>query len=518
MTDPATIPRFSIASYSPPPASGLDVTDRIPPQAIEAEESVLGSIIFQPDSIDQVLEVLTPEMFYISAHQKIYAELLRMSNGREAIDLLTLSAKLELKGELDAVGGRSKLTTLVDRCMSAVNIDAHANLIYEAYWLRQIIKTGQDITKLGFSSEPLSEVMNLVDSRSYDLVSRRVTGLSDDESIADLAIRWFEDLESVMNGTPRPTIQTGFYDLDAMTNGLRPGRLTILMARPGQGKTALALNIIKNVASSTLRTAAFFSLEMPKEDIFTRMIAMSSMVDSKKLETGQLSESELEKSATALELLASIPLYLNDTASTVEAIRVKCRKLARSNQGLSLIVIDHLQYLLKFSTDPVRDAGKITKGLVSIAKELEVPVILLQQLNRNVESRQNKRPIMADGRQSGEVEEDAHNIWALYRDEYYDPNTVDRGVAELINLKNRSGETGTVKLLFEPRYSLFRNLARRDGYNSVTPVQREPETTAVQAEPVAVQAAVEIEQPIAPPSYEEIIGALSDDDEEEEEF
>jgi len=164
----------------------------------------------------------------------------------------------------------------------------------------------------------------------------------------------------------------------------------------------------------------------------------------------------------------------------------------------------------------VRDAGKITKGLVSIAKELEVPVILLQQLNRNVESRQNKRPIMADGRQSGEVEEDAHNIWALYRDEYYDPNTVDRGVAELINLKNRSGETGTVKLLFEPRYSLFRNLARRDGYNSPTPAQREV-VPQVQSEVAAVQPAAEVEPPIEPPSHEELMSVLSDDDEDEDE-
>ncbi len=435
----------------------------LPPQSIETEESILGGLLFQPDSFDRILDILTPEMFYISAHQELYRVLSEMYAEDEAIDLLTVATKLVDTGKLDRVGGKAKLAMLHERCMSTVNIDHHANLVSKLYWFRQMIKLGHEITQIGYAQGDLSEAMNTIDSKVYNLVTKGSQTSSEDETLSDIATNWFLDFEERMAGNAEATIKTDFYDLDAMTNGLRAGRLTVLMARPGQGKTAFALNVARNVAASTQKTVAFFSLEMPKDDIFTRLMAKEARIDSKKLESGvNVAPDEVERSITALSNLTTLPIFVNDTCYTVESIRARARKLAKKPEGLSLIIIDHLIYMLKGSSDPVRDAGKITKGLVELAKELQVPILIAQQLNRNVESRQDKRPMMSDGRQSGETEEDAHNIWALYRDEYYNPDTPHRGIAELINLKNRSGETGTVKLLFEPQYGTFKNLASPD--------------------------------------------------------
>lgn len=459
-SSPDTSPKHMNSAAAVLPFSRRENEEVLPPQSIETEESILGGLLFQPDSFDRILDTLTPEMFYITAHQELYRVLYGMYADDEVIDLLTVTTKLIDLGKLDRIGGKSKLAMLFERCLSTVNIDHHAQLVARLYWFRQMIKTGQEITHIGYGQGDLSEALDLVDSKIYGLVTKSTQAKEEDESIGALATSWFLRFDERVAGNETPAAKTGFYDLDDMTNGLLPSRLTVLMARPGQGKTALALNIARNVAQSTQKTVAFFSLEMEREDVFTRLISTEARIDSKRLESGRgLSDDEMNRSIAALATLGALPLHINDTCYSVESIRAQARKLAKKPEGLSLIIIDHLIYMLKGSSDPVRDAGNITKGLVALAKELKVPIILVQQLNRNVESRQDKRPMMSDGRQSGETEEDAHNIWALYREEYYNPDTPHRGIAELINLKNRSGGTGTVKLLFEPQYGTFKNLA-----------------------------------------------------------
>jgi replicative DNA helicase len=488
----------------------------LPPQNIETEESILGSLLFQSDSFDRIIDILTPEMFYINAHQELYKTLRDMYRDSEAIDVLTVSARLTDLGILEQIGGRSKIAMLIDRCISPVNIDYHAQIVSRLYWFRQMIKTGQNIIQTGYGQGDLGEAMNLVDSKIYSLVTMSTQQAEGDDSLSSLATTWFAELEEKMAGNGKSFPMTGFYDLDAMTNGLRPGRLTVLMARPGQGKTTFVLNVARNLVRSSSKAIALFSLEMPKEDIFTRLMSAEARIDSRMLETGQhLSPAEIERSVSALATLTQLPLHINDTCCTVESIRAQARKLAKRPEGLSLVIIDHLIYMLKGSTDPVRDAGKITKGLVELSKELEIPIVLATQLNRAVESRQDKRPIMSDARLSGEIEEDAHNIWALYRDEYYNPNTSDRGIAELINLKNRSGATGTVRLLFEPQYGTFKNIASSRRSEPPQPFSLppasapvpEPDQPLVSAPPVAIEASIEA-----------LDSALFDEDEDDLDF
>jgi replicative DNA helicase len=490
--------------------------ERLPPQNIEAEESVLGALLFQSDCFDRVVEVLQPQHFYISAHQEIYRELLGMYSRDEVIDLITASRHLEAIGKLDRVGGRSKLAMLHERCLSTVNVDLHAKIIAKLFRFREMIRVGNELVQLGYQADDLEEALNLADAKVHQLCTQQEA--AEDEMIGGLATRWYAQLEERINGESVAATPTDFYDLDAMTNGLMSGRLTILMGRPGQGKTALALNILKNAARLSRKTAAFFSLEMPEEDIFTRLVSTEAQINSKQIESGNVPPPELERILVSLDRITSLPLYVTDRFSTIEIIRAKARKLAREENGLSVLIIDHLQYMLQSSDDPTRDSGKITKGLVALARELKIHVILLQQLNRNVETRNDKRPLMSDGRQSGLVEEDAHHIWALYRDEYYNPETTDRGIAELINLKNRSGETGTVRLLFEPQFGRFRNLAQSSRPEWSDRLQSRPQPAPALVEEITVPVEVTVlgEEDTAPLplSDEEINAALFEDDED----
>ncbi|MEH2223385.1 replicative DNA helicase [Nostoc sp.] len=432
---------------------------RLPPQNIEAEEAILGGILLDPEAISRVSDRLLPEAFYISAHKDIYQAAVRLHTQGKATDLLSVTSWLTDNEMLARIGGRNKLATLVDRTVSAVNIDALAGLVMEKYLRRQLIKAGNEIVHLGYETETeLPQVLDRAEQKVFGVTQERPqSGLV---HISDTLINNFQDIEDRNQGIALPGIPCGFYDLDAMTSGFQRSDLIIVAGRPSMGKTAFCLNLAHNIAASYKLPVAFFSLEMSKEQLTQRLLASEAQIESSYLRTGRLSQTQWEPLSRAIGILSEMPIYIDDTPNiTVTQMRSQSRRLqAEIGTELGLIVIDYLQLMEGAGDNRVQELSKITRQLKGLARELSVPVIALSQLSRGVEARTNKRPMLSDLRESGSIEQDADLVIMLYRDEYYSPDTPDRGIAEVIIAKHRNGPTGTAKLLFNPQFTKFQNL------------------------------------------------------------
>jgi replicative DNA helicase len=439
------------------------VNDRLPPQNVEAEESILGGILLDPEAIGRVADVLQPDVFYLSAHQEIYRAALALHNQGSPTDLMCVLAWLQDQGLLTKVGGQNKLTQLVDRTVSAVNIDQYATLIKEKYLRRQLIKAANEISQRAYeTSLPLDAVLDQAEQRIFSVTQDRIQqGLVPTEEIL---ARTFADLEQRSLGNVLPGLSCNFYDLDAMTQGFQRSDLIIVAGRPAMGKTALSLQIAKRIAEIHKAGVAVYSLEMSKEQLVQRLLASESRIDSNYLRAGRINQNQWEPLSRAIGTLSQVPLYIDDTPNpSLGEIRSNARRLqAERPEGLGLILIDYLQLMGGGDAQDgrVQELSKITRALKGLARELHVPIIALSQLSRGVESRTNKRPLMSDLRESGSIEQDADLIILLYRDEYYNPDTPDRGICELILAKHRNGPVGTVKLLFDPQYTRFENLAQ----------------------------------------------------------
>ncbi|MEH1766254.1 replicative DNA helicase [Nostoc sp.] len=432
---------------------------RLPPQNIEAEEAILGGILLDPEAISRVSDRLLPEAFYISAHKDIYQAAVRLHTQGKPTDLLSVTSWLTDNEMLARIGGRNKLATLVDRTVSAVNIDALAGLVMEKYLRRQLIKAGNEIVHLGYETETeLPQVLDQAEQKVFSVTQERPqSGLV---HISDTLINNFQDIEDRNQGIALPGIPCGFYDLDAMTSGFQRSDLIIIAGRPSMGKTAFCLNLAHNIAASYKLPVAFFSLEMSKEQLTQRLLASEAQIESSYLRTGRLSQTQWEPLSRAIGILSEMPIYIDDTPNiTVTQMRSQSRRLqAEIGTELGLIVIDYLQLMEGAGDNRVQELSKITRQLKGLARELSVPVIALSQLSRGVEARTNKRPMLSDLRESGSIEQDADLVIMLYRDEYYSPDTPDRGIAEVIIAKHRNGPTGTAKLLFNPQFTKFQNL------------------------------------------------------------
>ncbi len=432
---------------------------RLPPQNIEAEEAILGGILLDPEAISRVSDRLLPEAFYISAHKDIYQAAVRLHTQGKATDLLSVTSWLTDNEMLARIGGRNKLATLVDRTVSAVNIDALAGLVMDKYLRRQLIKAGNEIVHLGYETETeLPQVLDRAEQKVFGVTQERPqSGLV---HISDTLINNFQDIEDRNQGIALPGIPCGFYDLDAMTSGFQRSDLIIVAGRPSMGKTAFCLNLAHNIAASYKLPVAFFSLEMSKEQLTQRLLASEAQIESSYLRTGRLSQTQWEPLSRAIGILSDMPIYIDDTPNiTVTQMRSQSRRLqAEIGTELGLIVIDYLQLMEGAGDNRVQELSKITRQLKGLARELSVPVIALSQLSRGVEARTNKRPMLSDLRESGSIEQDADLVIMLYRDEYYSPDTPDRGIAEVIIAKHRNGPTGTAKLLFNPQFTKFQNL------------------------------------------------------------
>lgn len=585
--------------------SDYDLTggDRLPPQNIEAEEEILGAILLDPEALARVVEFLRPEMFYLSAHQEIYRAALHLHGQGQPTDLMTVSAWLADHHLLERVGGTGAIRRLLEQTVSSVNIDQYARLVVDKYMRRQLIQVSNTLARLAYdTSQPLSQVMDQAEQQVFGLTQERVQRSLIPAS--EVLVNIFSDLEEkFQSGAQIPGIPTKFIDLDNLTQGLQRSDLVILAGRPSMGKTSLALNIAQNVAAYVRQPVAIFSLEMSREQLVQRLLASEARIDSSRLRAGRISEHEWQRLGQAIGFLSQLPLFIDDTPDcTVTEIRSKARRLQAEQGGtLGLVLIDYLQLMQASAADNrVQELSRITRGLKALAKELMVPVLVLSQLSRAVESRSDKRPQLADLRESGclagdtqvmdvdrgklwrleqlaalpasaelprllslngrgrlvpqqpvkvfcsgrqptcllktrlnfsihatgnhpfltsegwkpldelqleeevavvvqegliwdpvvsisepgepqpvydiemprhhnfvangllvhnSIEQDADVVMMIYRPEYYDPNTSDRGIAEVIIAKHRNGPTGTVRLLFESQYTQFRNLA-----------------------------------------------------------
>ncbi|WP_448563033.1 replicative DNA helicase [Trichothermofontia sp.] len=437
------------------------LNDRLPPQNVEAEEAILGGILLDPEAIGRVRDQLRPEAFYINAHQDLYRAALALHAQGKPTDLMSMTAWLQDRGSLEKIGGPTRLAQLVDRTVSAVNIDQYAALVMEKYQRRKLIQAGAEIMQLGYEADlDLPKVLDQAEQKVFGVTQDRPqTGLV---PTADILTSTFSEIESRSLGMAMSGIPCNFYDLDAMTQGFQRSDLIIVAGRPSMGKTSFVLNIARNIALLHKLSVAIFSLEMSKEQLVYRLLSSEVGIDSGRLRSGRVAQNEWEQLGRGISLLSQLPIFIDDTPGlSVTEMRSQTRRLqAEYGKELGLVLIDYLQLMENSGSDNrVQELSKITRSLKGLARELNVPVIALSQLSRGVESRTNKRPMMSDLRESGAIEQDSDLILMLYRDEYYNPDTPDRGIAEIIITKHRNGPTGVVKMLFEPQFTRFKNMA-----------------------------------------------------------
>jgi replicative DNA helicase len=432
----------------------------IPPQNIEAEESILGGVLLDPEAMGRIVDILVVNAFYVQAHRDLHKGLLILHAQGKPTDLITLTSWLQDQKLFEKIGGTTKLANLVDRTVSAVNIDRYAHLVMDKYVRRQLIAGGNDIIDLGYdTTKPLEEVLDESEQKIFRLTQERPQeGLT---PIAETIVETFNNIEELHQEITLPGLSCGFYDLDAMTSGFQRSDLVIIAGRPAMGKTSFSLNVAVNIAKEHRLPVAVFSLEMSKEQLVQRLLAGEAQIESNRLRSGRLTQSDMEPLINAVESLSDVPLFIDDTANlTVAQMRSQARKLQAEQGGkLGLILLDYLQLMEGSSDNRVQEISKITRSLKGLARELNVPILALSQLSRGVEARTNKRPMMSDLRESGSIEQDADLIIMLYRDSYYNPDSPDHDIAEVIITKHRNGPTGTVKLIFQPELTKFLNLA-----------------------------------------------------------
>lgn len=437
-----------------------ELLERMPPHSLEAEQSVLGAILLDRDALLQVAEVLRVEDFYREAHRLIYSACLDLEARGEAVDLLTVTEELRRRGELEAVGGASYLTTLTTVVPSVANAGHYARIVAQKAALRQLIQVARRIAERAYDED--GDVIEIIDEAERLIL--QVAGGRYREgfvSIKEVLVNTFQQLERVASHKGEVTGLPTFSDLDRLLSGLQPSDLIICAARPGMGKTSFCLNIAQNVAVKKKVPVAIFSLEMSRDQVVQRMLAAEAMVEQHRLRTGYLKEDDWARLVSAASLLAEAPIYIDDTpAITVMEVRAKARRL-QAECGLGLVVIDYLQLMQAHRRVDNRqqEIALISRALKALARELNVPVLVLSQLNRGVEQRQDKRPVMADLLESGAIEADADVIIFLYRPQYYDPDTDKKGIAEVIVAKHRNGPVGTVEMAFLPEFTKFVDLA-----------------------------------------------------------
>ena len=436
----------------------------VPPQNLEAEEAVLGSILLEQDSIISVMEFLVPDDFYRVAHQLIFAAMIELNQNSEAIDPITVSEKLRQKNQIDNVGGEAGIIELLDKVPTAANVEFYTQIVLEKSTRRKLIKTSTNIVKNAYQED--ETIANVLDTAERDILSvsegRNKAGFI---PIRDVLHDAYESLEERSKNNGEVTgIATGYIGLDRMTSGLHAEELIILAARPSVGKTAFVLNIAKNVAVNLNETVAIFSLEMGAESLVERIICSHASINAGHLKTGKLTDEEYTQYFVATGVLAEAPIYIDDTPGIrVSEIRAKCRRLKQERNNLGLVVIDYLQLIEGNGKESrQQEVSEISRNLKLIAREFNVPVIALSQLSRSVESRPDKRPVLSDLRESGSLEQDADIVIFLYRDKYYDENSEKGDNAEVLIRKHRNGSVGTVELQFVGEFTQFRDAVYKD--------------------------------------------------------
>ena len=436
---------------------------RIPPHSIQAEQSVLGGLMLSNSSWDNVADRVVREDFYRREHQLIFDAVRVLADAQKPFDVVTLSEELERIGALDEAGGMSYIGTLVSDTPSAANIRAYADIVREHSVKRQLIRVGTEIADSGFETEgrSVSELLDSAESSVFEIAEQQAKGKSGFQDIKNLLTTAMDRIETLYHSDePITGLSTGFSDLDNMTSGLQKSDLIIVAGRPSMGKTTFAMNLAENVAIQGKMPVAVFSLEMPGDQLVMRMLSSLGRIDQHRLRTGKLEDDEWPRLTSAVSILSDAKLHIDDSASlTPTEIRARSRRLMREHGQLGLIVIDYLQLMQApgAGNNRTEEISVISRSLKALAKELNVPVIALSQLNRNLEQRPNKRPVNSDLRESGSIEQDADIIAFVYRDEVYNEESPDKGIAEIIIGKQRNGPIGTCRLTFMGQFTKFEN-------------------------------------------------------------
>jgi len=434
---------------------------KMPPHSIDAEQAVLGGLMLDNNAWDQVADRLTEKHFYRRDHQLIFRTMAKLMEDNHPLDVITVSEALQ-KTEAQSDVGLAYLGELAKNTPSAANIAAYADIVYERAVLRELINVGTEITESAFDPQGRAsvEILDDAEKKVFDIAERGARG-SGPEPVRGIVARAIDNIEKRFHDNSILTgISTGFNDLDRLTTGLQPGDLVIVAGRPSMGKTVLGMNIAEHAAIRSQKAALVFSMEMPGESLVMRMLSSLGRIDQNKVRTGKLVEEDWTRLTSAVALLSNAKLYIDETpALTPMELRARARRVAREKDSLGLIVVDYLQLMRGQSNAENRTAeiSEISRSLKTLAKELNVPIIALSQLNRSLEQRPNKRPVMSDIRESGAIEQDADLIVFIYRDEVYHEDSPDKGTAEIIIGKQRNGPIGTVRLTFLGQYARFEN-------------------------------------------------------------
>ena len=438
---------------------------KVPPHDIEAEQAVIGCMLMDKDAVITAVEILKAEDFYREDNSIIYRAIVNLYSRAEPIDIITVKSELVSMGKFEAVGGLEYIALLPDKVPTSANVEQYVKIVEEKSILRNLIKTANEIITLGYSEEEeVDTIMDMAEKKVFDILKQRnQTGYT---PIRDVLIETFAQIERLYNKNNVITgIPTGFIEFDYKTAGLHNSDLILVAARPAMGKSAFVINIAANAAIRAGVPTVIFNLEMSKEQVANRILCSEAMVDSNKVRTGKIEEADWEKLASALGPISEAPIYIDDTPGiSIMEIRAKCRKL-KLEKNIGLVIIDYLQLVTasgKKNGSREQEISEISRSLKILAKELNVPVIALSQLSRAPEQRKDDhRPILSDLRESGAIEQDADIVTFLYIDDYYNENSEEKNVAEVIIAKHRGGSTGTVKLAWQGDFTKFANLERR---------------------------------------------------------
>jgi replicative DNA helicase len=463
---------------NPSPYAGLG---KLPPQAVDLEEAVLGALMLEKDALSSVIDILKPEVFYRDSHQKIFQAIKTLFEKSSPVDILTVTAQLRLQGELEMIGGAYYITELTDRVASAANIEYHSRIIIQKFIQRELIRISTDVINMAY--EDTTDVLDLLDRAEKNLFEIAQNNLRrDSRKMDDLMHETLKEIEALKDKKDGLTgVASGFTELDRMTSGWQKSDLVIIAARPAMGKTAFVLSCARNAAVDFNKPVVVFSLEMSSVQLVNRLISGEAMIEQEKIRKGNLEEWEWAQIHSRIGRLEQAPLIIDDTpALNIFEFRAKCRRL-KSQHDVQLIIIDYLQLMQgkadgKGGGNREQEIGSISRALKSVAKELNVPVIALSQLSRAVENRPgaSKRPMLSDLRESGSIEQDADMVLFLYRPEYYglevdEDNMPTQGVGEIIIAKHRNGETGRVRLKFVGKYVKFTDLEQDMGMGASFP-------------------------------------------------
>ena len=442
-------------------------TLKVPPHSIEAEQSVLGGLMLDNQAFDRVAELVVSQDFYTRTHKLIFEAMTALAEIGDPIDLITISESLEKNNQLSGIGGFAYLAEIAKNTPSAANIDAYASIVRERAVVREMIGVANEIAEAGFNPEGRTshDLLDFAESKVFKIAEQRTKSSDGPQSIHNILEKTVDKIEELYQSPQDGVtgVSTGYADLDKMTTGLQPSDLIIVAARPSMGKTTFAMNLAEHAAMTQDKPVLIYSLEMPSEQIMMRMLASLGRINQTKVRTGQLDDDDWARLSSTMGLLMEKgKMYVDDASGlTPTDVRSRARRIARDHGGISMIMVDYLQLMRvpSLSDNRTLEIAEISRSLKALAQELQCPVVALSQLNRTLEQRADKRPINSDLRESGSIEQDADLIMFIYRDEVYNEDSTDKGVAEIIIGKQRNGPIGKVRLTFQGQFSRFDNYA-----------------------------------------------------------